>query len=293
MQGDRSSYEILGLEHDAPREAVDRAFRSLIKQYHPDRVGGDRQRAEEIIAAYRNLTGRRVAIDDLELNDRGDERGISAGWQIAGLLLAISLLILALVAGPFDSGFAARLRALDLSGRAADAAWKGYSAEGLEKPIDDAAVKAMTKRAESDFRRLDEAGLADVSRECRQRYHQQPSAAAFDRCAVYDFAIVNLQDRDPVGDRGQFQEVAVIRRQWANAAMLTNDSYRIDSRIDRLKLKVELLLAPDLPIPQVSVPPVEEMPQRLDVVPSGASVDEVPSSDSDQRRLSEAENFSE
>jgi len=292
MRGDRSSYAALGLAPGASREAIDRAFRALIKEFHPDRPGGDRQRAEQIIDAYRSITGKTVAIDDLVFNDRPADRAVSAGWQIAGLSVAIALLLLVLLAGPFDSGFASRLRTLDFSGGAGDVAENLSLAEDFDGPIDDASVKAGALRAEKDFRRLDESRLADISRTCRQKFRQAPSIAEFDDCAVYDFAIVNLQDRDPVGDHGLFQEVAVIRRQWANAALLTNDSYRIDNRLDQLKLKVELILAPDLPVPQVKVPPIEEMGQRLDG-PNGASVDDVPSSDSDQRKLSEAANFSE
>jgi DnaJ-class molecular chaperone len=53
-------YEILGLTADASNDEVDRAYRRLMAQYHPDRMGGAadelrrqaERRAGEINAAY-------------------------------------------------------------------------------------------------------------------------------------------------------------------------------------------------------------------------------------------------
>lgn len=49
-----SPYETLGLRPGASREAVESAYRRLIKQHHPD-LGGDGTAARAIIAAYREL----------------------------------------------------------------------------------------------------------------------------------------------------------------------------------------------------------------------------------------------
>ncbi|MEF2279908.1 J domain-containing protein [Deinococcus sp. YIM 134068] len=61
----RDPYEVLGVRPSASRDEVQAAYRALVKQYHPDRVGhlGEEfrlmaeQRMQEINAAYRKLMG--------------------------------------------------------------------------------------------------------------------------------------------------------------------------------------------------------------------------------------------
>jgi hypothetical protein len=68
--GDASAYESLGLDPGADQAAVERAYKRLIKEHHPDRDGGDPARATEINRAYRELReGGAVTGDALELND--------------------------------------------------------------------------------------------------------------------------------------------------------------------------------------------------------------------------------
>ena len=80
-----------------------------------------------------------------------------------------------------------------------------------------------------------------------------PPAAAraeprpLDRCAAFDDAVVQLQDRDPLRDQGPFSELAVTGRQWSAASTLSNDYLAIDGRLDRIRLRVELALAPPEP----------------------------------------------
>ena len=68
-----------------------------------------------------------------------------------------------------------------------------------------------------------------------------------DRCAAFDDAVVELQDRDPLRDRGPFSELAVTGRQWSGASALSNDYLAIDGRLDRIRLRVELALAEAAP----------------------------------------------
>jgi hypothetical protein len=89
--------------------------------------------------------------------------------------------------------------------------------------------------------------LASASRDCHHRLRLDPSLAGLDRCAAFDDAVVLLQDRDPLRDQGPFSEIAVTGRQWSAAQALSDDNLAIDSRLDRIRLKVELALAPPEP----------------------------------------------
>ena len=71
--------------------------------------------------------------------------------------------------------------------------------------------------------------------------------ARLDRCAAFDDAVVQLQDRDPLRDRGPFSELAVTGRKMSGATLLSNDYLAIDSRLDQIRLRVELALAPVAP----------------------------------------------
>jgi hypothetical protein len=67
-----------------------------------------------------------------------------------------------------------------------------------------------------------------------------------DRCAAFDDAVVELQDRDPLRDQGPFSQLAVTGRQWSAASALSSDYVAIDGRLDRIRQRVEVVLAPVL-----------------------------------------------
>jgi hypothetical protein len=68
-----------------------------------------------------------------------------------------------------------------------------------------------------------------------------------DRCSAFDDAVVGLEDRDPLRDGGPFAPLAVTGRQWSAASALSDDSLAIDSRLDQIRLRVELSLVPQVP----------------------------------------------
>ena len=80
MSADASAYAVLGLEPGADAAAIAQTYKKLIKQFHPDRDGGDARRAAEINRAYRELrlAGQVKEPLDLEhwdnLADKGDRR---------------------------------------------------------------------------------------------------------------------------------------------------------------------------------------------------------------------------
>ena len=241
MGGDRSAYELLGLEPGAGREAIEQAYRRLIKLYHPDREGGDPLRAAEITRAYRELRGHRSPGAELEFYNEPPTGPTSAGWQIIALSVAIVLLSLAILAGgPLDSGLGPRSASMPAKAlspvRSPDIP--------IEQPIDLQELEATVAEVRDLFRSEDEMQLAEMSRECHQAFRQSPEVQRFDRCVAFDDAVIILQDRDPLRDQGPFREVAVVRRHWSEGMILTNDSWALDSRLDRIRLRVELLLAP-------------------------------------------------
>src|SRR6185295_3177160 len=149
MVADAAAYAVLGLEPGADWAAVERAYRELIKVHHPDRSGGDAQRATEIIHAYRELKRARDANGALvftlgPLKPPRADRPVAAAREPA--------------ADPMDSDPSAALI--------------------------DAAVRDATRI----FRTRDEIALASASRDCHNRLRAEPSLGQLDRCAAFDDA---------------------------------------------------------------------------------------------------------
>jgi len=108
--------------------------------------------------------------------------------------------------------------------------------------IDDAVRDAVKL-----YRTSDELALASASRDCQLRFRDDPGTRMLDQCAAFDDAVVGLQDRDPLRDTGPFAPLAVTGRQWGAASVLSDDSLAIDSRLDQIRLRVDLALAPHVP----------------------------------------------
>ena len=129
-----------------------------------------------------------------------------------------------------------------------------HSADPMDRPLDRAALDKAIADAVRINGTGDSARLLSESRACHRTLRQDPAVPQLDRCAAFDDAIVELQNREPDWDGGPFSQPAVSRRQWAAASMLSNDYLAVDSRLDRIRLHVELALAPRNPPPNVSVP---------------------------------------
>jgi hypothetical protein len=245
--GDASAYESLGLDAGADQAAVERAYKRLIKEHHPDRQGGDPKRAAEINRAYRELRRRTLAGDDasLELNDDdlSDERRLR--WTIPALVAVAGLAAVLLAVMPISSTLP------DWSPAAAQGFAGPHQAaaplEAMDAPLQLAAIDAAVRDARHIATTRDEMGLAAESSDCHHRLRSHPDVLQLDRCAAFDDAVVELQDRDPLRDRGPFSELAVTGRQWSGASALSNDYLAIDGRLDRIRLRVELALAEAAP----------------------------------------------
>ena len=247
MAGDASAYAALGLDPDADSAAIERAYKRLIKQHHPDRDGGDAGKAAEINRAYRELRATRSLKDPLELNDElTTARSDSRTWIGLALLLALATLALLLSDGRFGP-LAESLTAPGISKHSTvPAKFAVGTVDPMDQPLHATAIDAAARDALRVARTGDEMALARASSDCHRALRSDPDLLKLDRCAAFDDAAVQLQDRDPLRDQGPFSEIAVTGRVWSAATALSDDSVAIDGRLDRIRLRVELALAPEL-----------------------------------------------
>ena len=241
MTEDASAYAALGLEPDADSSAIEQAYKRLIKEHHPDRAGGDAKRAAEINRAYRELRAERNLKDPLELNDEWPTTsGGGRGWLLVALLLAGATIALLLTQSPF-AGLAQMDSATGAPRHAGLRTGAGQH-DPMDQPLNMSAIDASAREALQLARTRDEMALARSSRDCHHRLRSEPSLLQLDRCAAFDDAVVQLEDRDPLRDQGPFSELAVTGRLWSGASGLSDDSVAIDGRLDRIRLRVELAL---------------------------------------------------
>lgn len=244
MVGDGSLYDALGLDPDADDAAIERAYKRLIKEHHPDRLGGDGDRAAEINRAYRQLRAERGLQDPLELNDDWFAAGgQGAAWVLLALLVAATAAFLLFTQSPL---FSPQHRFDSASPVGLTPRSRGHSAGSMDEPLRLSLIRKAVADAVGISRSSDELALASYSRDCHGQLRASPTIAQLDRCAAFDDAVVQLQDRDPLRDQGPFSELAVTGRIWSSASALSDDSLATDARLDRIRLQVEIALAPTL-----------------------------------------------
>lgn len=249
MGGRISALAVLGLEPGADSAAIEQAYRRLIKQYHPDREGGDGTRAAEIIHAYRALRGGKALADPLQFNEVREARRKRRRWPLAAAFAVAGIGAAILIVGPGVGPSAPLIRSLSAASAElphARAAAPAAMREPMEEQLHVKAIDSAVGEALQLFRTKDELALADASRECERRFRDDPGTGMLDRCAAFDDAVVGLQDRDPLRDQGPFAPLAVTSRQWSAASSLSDDDLAIDSRLDAIRLRVELKLAPQI-----------------------------------------------
>ena len=266
MRGPASAYDALGLEPGADRAAIEEAYRRLIKLHHPDRSGGDAQRAAEINRAYFEL--RQVPEPDRPPAARHRPRRATAGSRHAprrrrGSRLWLVLLGLALTAFVSVDGRLAQQASRwvgALADRRPPALVSGTSGSvqldpsAIDGPLDDAAIAESVRQAAVLARRGDDEALAQYSRSCHRQMRSKPELAQLDRCAAFDNAVAAIADREPLADRGTFNASAVTARQMTAASLLSNDYLALERRLDRIRARAELTLTPRLPpLPPVTV----------------------------------------
>jgi hypothetical protein len=244
MTAEASAYAALGLKPGADWESVERAYKRLIKRHHPDRAGGDARRASEITRAYRELRSARPGKDEL-LFEEWDEIGGTAenAWVRFALAAAAAVLALVIATGPLKSLFEDHPSSASATS-ATERVERAAPADPMDWPLATSTIDEAVRAAARIARSSDELALAAESRECHRQLRIEPELEQFDRCAAFDDAVIELQDRDPLRDQGPFSELTVTGRQMSAGTLLSNDSLAIDGRLDRIRLQVELALAP-------------------------------------------------
>lgn len=244
MMGRASAFAVLGLEPGADKAAIEQAYKRLIKQHHPDREGGDAIKAAEINRAYRELRGGKAATDPLEFNEFFERRR-RRRWPIAAILggaFAGALIVIMGPSVPFHGISAASAQLAVHRSKPPKTA-----ADPMADQLHLGAIDGAVNQAVHLYRTKDEFALASISRQCEQRFRDNPGTRMLDRCAAFDDAVVGLEDRDPLRDGGPFAPLAVTGRQWSAASSLSDDYLAIDGRLDSIRLRVEMVLAPQVP----------------------------------------------
>jgi hypothetical protein len=250
MPRDSTAYAALGLEPGADAAAVERAYKKLIKKHHPDRAGGDAKRAAEINRAYREL--RPWASPDrdaLEFNEEppSEPRNPVDRLVLGGMGIVAGVGALLLAAGPIRPIGSNGLHVAGSPLPLVQAANASMPAEQMDQPLAISAIDAAAGQALRLRNSGDEMSMARVSDDCHGELRAHPSIRQLDRCAAFDDAVVQLQDRDPLRDKGPFSELAVTGRQWSAASALSSDYLAIDGRLDRIRQRVETVIAPEMP----------------------------------------------
>ncbi|MGE5563858.1 MAG: J domain-containing protein [Bacillota bacterium] len=249
MTGRASALAVLGLEPGADAAAIERAYKHLLKQHHPDR-GGDASRAAEITKAYRELRGGRAHVDPLQFNDYLENRRTRRRWPIAALFAVGGIAAAVMAVGP-----SVPLTRSLWAAKAEMPLHRAVPAALMHEPMNDQlhvpAIDEAVRKALHTYRTADEMALASASRECQRRFRDDPSTSLLDRCSAFDDAVVGLEDRDPLRDEGPFAPLAVTGRQWSAASTLSDDDLAIDDRLDQIRLRVSVTLTHELtpPVP--------------------------------------------
>jgi DnaJ-like protein len=258
-----SAYAALELEPGADRAAIEAAYRRLIKLHHPDRSGGDAERAAEINRAYRELRAGPLPDPVLvrtpsRMHHRRHRRRVH-WWP----LIAAAVVVFTVMQGDEilqqRGDWATRLSNLGVPVAAKTARSKISGDSVLDGPIDSAAVADSIGEAVRMVKGGDEGALIQHSRNCHRNLRLAPNLMSLDRCAAFDSATAALLDLDPNKDTGQFNASSVTARQLTAASLLSGDYLAIERRLNRIRSQVEMTLMPPAPS-QAPEPIIEAEP---------------------------------
>lgn len=258
MSPDASAYSALGLRPGADSAAVEAAYRTLIKRYHPDREGGDSARAAEINWAYHHIrkerhlpTLRRASYPVVQPELRPVPRR-SGRWLGVALALGLAAVLIErpVIDWP-DVGLPETVRgaSLELAAGEPPPPESAMAAQLIEQPLDSDAIDRSVLSAVRLSGDGQVSRLTSQSRRCHAELRRDPDLSRFDQCVAFDEAAVVLMSRNQLQEEGQFSSAAVTGRHLGAARIFSDDYLMIESRLDRIRSRVEFSLAPADPQP--------------------------------------------
>jgi hypothetical protein len=230
---------------------VDEAYRRLIKQHHPDRAGGDPERAADVNRAYTLLRRQQLAAGPqsrpvpVVVHPRGRPRSRWSDRLFAAVVLGI------VVAGgaALQYGIGGNVFAHPLKVRwpAADTGAQPTAANPLinfDQPLNLPVVDSAIAQAMGFHSAKDLASAEVYSRDCQANLRREPNLVRFDACAAFDEATITLSSDAELANSATFNQSAVIAREVGAARALTDDIFVADSRLNQIRSRVELKLLP-------------------------------------------------
>lgn len=124
----------------------------------------------------------------------------------------------------------------------------------LEGPLETLVIDNAIAAAVNFHAQGNPAASAAYSRACHTSLRDQPSLAWFDSCTAFDEATVVLTGSELFADSGPFDPSLVIGRQFGSARHLSGDMLAADSRLNRIRSRVELALVPTIDEPAFAKP---------------------------------------
>jgi hypothetical protein len=260
MTAERSAYSILGLRPGAGRAEVNDAYRRLMKRHHPDRPGGDSNRAAEINCAYTLLRRRlgepvRVPVTVPPRRRPGPGRFRRVGWLLTFAIVGVAIAL----ASEDAQRSPTRPASLFLSQpnspqRSEEGADYGERLATFDDPVH----PQIVTRAIADALRFhssgDLAGAGTYSRDCQLSLRRERNLGWFDACAAFDEAMLTLYGDSDQPDSSPFSEAAVVTREIAAARTLSDDSLGADSHLHQIRSQVDLEILPMLDSAAASKP---------------------------------------
>jgi hypothetical protein len=249
MSGERSPYDVLGVRPGAGRAEVNDAYRRLMKRHHPDRPGGDANRAAEINRAYtylRRRLGEPVRVPVAVPIRRRSGRGRRAAVFFLLAAAGVSAVVLSEDGKP---GFARKaLVAIPQFSppiRAEDGEIVDFPIGSLDEPVQSQVVAKAIADAISFHSSGDLAGAADYSNACHKALRRERTLGWFDTCTAFDEAMLTLNDKG-TDEPGPFNESAVITREVAAARIFSDGTLSADAHLHDIRSQVDMAILPML-----------------------------------------------
>jgi hypothetical protein len=221
-----------------------------MKQHHPDRPGGDSDRAAEINRAY-TLLRRRLGEPVRVPMPVPVRRRRRLGFRQAGWLLALVFVGASVALERQDARRAITYAAPFLPLQSADA----QSADQREivasqfstfdEPVQPEIVQRAVAQAVAFHSARDLAGATTYSSECQKSFQREPNVSWFDTCAAFDEAMLTLGGNSD-GGPGPFNEPSVITRELSAARQLSGDSLGADAHLHQIRSQVDMEILPML-----------------------------------------------